>query len=334
MSLPIFKKIKIILANLAKKIIYQIEEIAGYFFTYHWRPINAEKVKINLEAFTKLPPTAIVVQGPILSERNFTRETLKIYRKNFPQAILILSTWDDEKAKTIEEIKEIGVEIILNKKPAYTGLGNINYQLTSSFVGINKAKELGAEYVLKNRTDQRMYDPNSLAFLYNLTKNFPVAAGYRQKKRIIGLDFATLKNRMHEIGDMLVYGQIDDMLIYWGIPLETPEYSAALKMETGKITAGQRGPLKQSEFPICEKKLTVHFLESIGRTLTWTFADSQQSLADHFCVVDADDLDLYWHKYARLREHRRRFYDQSDFWEKHRLSFAEWLNIYSSLHKF
>jgi len=324
------------LLELTKKMIYKAEELTGYFFTFHWRPIKAEKVKLKLENYTKTPPCAIVVQGKILQEKNFTWETLKIYRKIFPQAIIILSTQEDETVdypQKAAELKALGVEIIVNKKPDYVGINNVNYQIVLSLSGIKKAKELGAEYVLKTRTDQRMYSQNSLAFLCNLTKAFPVAAGYKQKERIIGLDFATLKNRMHELGDMLVFGQIDDMLIYWGAPLETPEFSAAMKVETDKITAGQRGPLEQGEFPICEKKFTVHFLQTIGRPLIWTFEDSYQTLADHFCVVDADDLDLYWHKYARLREHRRRFYDQSDFWEKHRLSFAEWLNIYSAYHK-
>ncbi|MDD4902667.1 MAG: WavE lipopolysaccharide synthesis family protein [Patescibacteria group bacterium] len=324
--------IKKYLLELGKKIIYQAEKLSGFLFTYQLRPISAEKVKMNPVIFSVLPPCAIVMQGRILAEKNFTRETLKIYRRNFPAAIFILSTQEGENPEDLDQIKKLGVEIIINKKPAYGGIGNVNYQIILSSAGMKRAKEMGAEYALKTRTDQRFYSPSCLEYFINLQKSFPIPPGYGQKERIIGISLDTFRNRLHEISDMLVFGQIDDMLIYWNIPLETPEYAAALAAENAKVAAGKREAIKEGEFPLCEKKFTAHFLTAIGRPPIWTREDSYQTLADHFCIVDADDLDLYWHKYARLRERRHYFYDQENSGDKQELSFAEWLNIYSAFH--
>ncbi|MFA5247664.1 MAG: WavE lipopolysaccharide synthesis family protein [Patescibacteria group bacterium] len=326
-------KIKELFIDLIKKTIYQAENLFGFFFTFHLRPIKADTVKIAPITFSKLPLCAIVIQGQVLYEKNFTRETLKIYRHNFPSAILILSTWEDEKSKYIEEIKALGIEIVLNKKPTYSGIGNINFQIISTNGGLEKAQEFGAQYILKTRTDQRFHNPSALEYFINLQKTFPVPTGYAQKQRIISVNLDTFRNRMHEISDMLIFGQLDDMLIYWNTPTELPEYAAALATETAKIKAGQRGPIEQEEFPICERKLSSNFLKSIGRTLTWTHEDSHKTLANHFCIIDAEDIDLYWHKYARLHERRHHLYNQENFWDKHEVSFAEWLNIHCAYKK-
>jgi|WetSurMetagenome_2_1015567.scaffolds.fasta_scaffold164198_2 hypothetical protein len=327
-------KIKGFFIDLLKSTIHQIENIFGFLFTYHLRPINADMVKMKPIIFSQLPPCAIVMQGQIMQEKNFTRETLKIYRKNFPAAKIVLSTWEDESAEYLKEIKNIGVEIILNKKPLYGGIGNINFQIISTNAGIKKAKDIGVEYVLKTRTDQRFYNPSCLEFFINLQKIFPVPSGYAQKQRVISISLDTFRNRLHDISDMLVFGQIDDMLIYWNIPQELPEYAAAFAAEEAKVAAGTRPTIKEGEFPVCEKKFSSYFLQTIGRPLVWTYEDSYKTLANHFCIVDADDIDLYWHKYARLHEHRHCYYNQENFWDKHEVSFTEWLNIYSAYNEY
>lgn len=36
------------------------------------------------------------MQGPLVRERSFTLETLRLYRKPSPEPLLVLSTWDNE----------------------------------------------------------------------------------------------------------------------------------------------------------------------------------------------------------------------------------------------
>ncbi len=86
---------------------------------------------------------AIVVQGPIIIKNDFTFETLKLYINIFPNAIVILSTWDDQSVRVISKIRDLGIRVIINKYPKYSGIGNVNYQIISTINGLVKAESLG-----------------------------------------------------------------------------------------------------------------------------------------------------------------------------------------------
>ena len=78
------------------------------------------------------------------------------------------------------------------------------------------AKRLGATHVVKTRSDQRAYNPSLLSYLYNLLQVFPVNAGEKiQKSRIIGTSLNTFKHRIYGLSDMFLFGEIDDLLLYW-----------------------------------------------------------------------------------------------------------------------
>ncbi|MBU1261328.1 MAG: WavE lipopolysaccharide synthesis family protein [Planctomycetes bacterium] len=266
---------------------------------------------------------AIVIQGPIISKNDFTLETVKIYKKHFSIAFIILSTWSDEDVAVIGRFKELDVSVILNEKPAYANASNINFQIVSTRSGIKKAQELGAEYVLKTRTDQRMYAPNIADYLYNITETFPVKSGYgRQRKRIVGVSLNTFKYRMYGLSDMLIYGHIDDILLYWDVALDERRFS---NEDIRKASVSLRG---FALWRVCEVYLATEFLQKVGRKLEWSLADSWGVFRDHFCVVDKEQLDLFWPKYNR-REYRWLGY--AEIANSQEMTFREWLNIYSNL---
>ncbi len=318
-------KNKTLLRTILKSIIHKIEDFLSVFITHIKRPIYSNKVNITSDKLVNYPKCYIVIQGPIIIEKDFTLETIKIYKKLYPKTKIILSTWKDTDTKYLKKIQSAlkiekgNIYLILNKSPDYPGISNINLQTTSAYNGIKKAKELGAEYVVKTRTDQRMYGINNIEFLYNLIKCFPVKTGYKQKERIITMSLDTFKYRWYGASDMFNFGNIDDMLVYWGIELEDKEY-----FENRKKVNNDN---KLTKFPICETKLVLNFLKKIGRKTKWTFEDSLQSYANHFCVVDQEDLDLYWYKYARLSE-KKHFYSYEKISKKYELSFKEWINLY------
>jgi hypothetical protein len=66
----------------------------------------------------------------------------------------------------------------------------------------------------------------------------------------------------------------------------------------------------------------------VGRKLEWSLADSWSAFADHFCVVDTEQLDFFWPKYNN-KEHRWLKYDGTIKMQE--LSFREWLNLYANL---
>ncbi|MFH1427229.1 MAG: WavE lipopolysaccharide synthesis family protein [Patescibacteria group bacterium] len=290
-----------------------------HFITFHTRPKQAANVGVWSDELKNLPKFAVVIQGPIMKEDDFTLETVKIYKKIFNKAIIIVSTWDTEDENNIKKIKDENIEVILNKEPEFSGPSHINYQIVSSSAGIRKAFELGAEYVLKTRTDQRIYAINISEFLYSLVKTFPLAKSYKQKERLITSSLNTFKYRMYSPSDMFSFGQVGDMLRYWG-----PELDLRKDLNINCSTIRDFAKLR-----ICEAYLLTEFSKNIGRELNWTLKDSWQILVDHFCVIDQHSLDLYWNKYERQREYR--YLKYGGVLNSQELSFREWLNLYHNL---
>jgi len=300
------------LKSFLKKLFNLFEKPLPYFFTFHLRPKRADKIGTVADKSLKYSKVAIVIQGPIVYDEDFTLETIKLYKKIFPEAIIILSTWDYEKTEYVDKIKNEGIEIILNKPPVVKGAQNVNFQLISAFVGIKKAGQLGAEYVCKTRTDQRIYNPNALVFLSNIVEKFPVVGDYKQKKRIVGVSLNTFKYRLYGVSDMNLFGNVDDILNYFSA--EPDEEGKNLK----KVSAS---------YP--EVYLSVSYLQKIGRQLLWTLRDSWRVLAEHFIIVDEKSLDLYWYKYARMKEFRYLRYGEAS--NDRELTFCDWFNIHANL---
>ncbi len=311
-----WKKIK---RNLIEKSVTLYEKFSHKFFTYHTRPKSADTMDLWPNLPKNFPSTAIVIQGPLLLENDFTLETVKLYKKIFPLAKIILSTWNGEDENTLVSIEKTGATIVRSPKPGYRGPFNINMQLVSSYAGILKARDMKAEYVLKTRTDQRLNAPNSLEFMLSLIETFPYTTPFnKQKKRLVASGLATLKYRPYGITDMNIFGHIDDMLVYWGAPLdERPQ-------GTGKVTPTIRDFAKAR---ICEIYLTTEFMKKLGRPILWTIRDSWDFFANHFIIADKESLDLYWRKYEHYIENRFTFYDHIRTDQD--LTFREWLNMYT-----
>ena len=261
---------------------------------------------------------AIVLQGQIVLDSNFTVETLKIYRKNFPNAILILSTWSIPNIQK-KELKAINVYVIENQKPANPGIGNINLQIVSSRSGILEAQKQGALYVLKTRCDQRIYHPGFDAYLFNLIHYFPLGKEVSlQKKRLIGASLNCMKFRLYGVSDMFLFGCIDDMVMYWDTPLDERLHSPETQNNTA-ISWREHAMLR-----ICEVYLCIEFIKKLGREIRYTLSDSFDVLSKHFLIIDKDAIKIYWHKYT-LNADR---YPAFGLYEPE-LGFNDWLMLFS-----
>lgn len=295
-----------------KKLFDLLERPLPYFLTFHLRPKRAAQVGVWSDKLKVMPKCAIVIQGPIVYKEDFTLETVKLYKKIFPEAIIILSTWDYEQKEYVTKIEREGAVVLLNTPPTHAGRQNINYQITSARAGVLHAKELGAEYALKTRTDVRIYDPDSTEYLHNVLQSFPVRGKGTQKNRIVGVSLNSFKYRLYGLSDINLFGQIDDMLAYWSAGLDIGG-STFSHMKVG----------------LCEVYLATEFLKKMGHSIEWTLIDSWRAFADNFIFVDVQSLDLYWNKYARMKEYRYICYDAVK--NDQEMTFKEWLNLYTGL---
>ncbi len=304
--------------NYKDLIISAVENVLSSYITYHLKPKFSLNYNLQADTLKSYSKVAIIIQGPLLKRDNFTLNTVKIYKKIFSNYQIILSTWEDEDKNYIDEFKKENIEIILNKKPTYPGIANINYQITSTKSAIKKSEELKMNYILKTRTDTRIYNQNSIEFLINLLETFPINLITNQTKRIAFPSLNTYKYRPYSVTDLVMFGTINDIIKYWDIELDTRK-----NVEVSKII----GEWSQSKF--AEVYLSANYLKKIGKELQWTLADSWQTYAENFCVFNSQDIDLYWHKYFRTHEHRRLNYNEMR--NDRELTFSEWLNLYSGV---
>ncbi len=305
--------------NFNRMLLDKVERSKKIFYTEHKRPQRSIDFNVASQALKQNIKTAIVLQGPLMLENDFTLETVRIYKKNFKGSEIIVSTWATEDRSVIEKMQQENITVVLSEKPAYAGISNINYQIVSTINGIMKAKESGAQYVIKSRTDQRIYAVNVMNFFLNLQKTFPLKNNSIQKERLIIPNINTFLYRMYGVSDMTMFGNIDDMILYWNADHDTrvPSYDP-----TKKVTVDDF-----AHYRACEIYLCTEFMKKIGKEPKWTIEDSWKTFAAIFCVIDHSSIDIFWPKYTRHVEFRNLYYASSHTHQL--LKFSDWLSFYN-----
>jgi hypothetical protein len=241
-------------------------------------------------------------------------ETVRFYRRIWPDVPLVVSVWRDENAAALQILERLGCHIVLSDKPDVAGMQNVNYQALSSRAGIRCARALGCEYVAKTRSDQRLGRPRALPMLRDLLALFPIRNGGGQRERILSTSFLTAAFTPFFVSDQFLFGHAADMELYFSPPLEN----------SGRKPSLDGRCLRQVENP--ENYLAVEFLKRFGRDTSPTLAASWRALAEAFLIIDREMLDLYWPKYNPNTEDPTACYDDKLVW--HVFRFQDWLRIY------
>ena len=150
--------------------------------------------------------TACIIQGNV---RNGFDMILKEIEKHFD--VVIVSTWDDEK----ERMAAGDFITIFNPKPQVAGYSHRNYQRYSTARGIEKAKELDCDYVLKWRTD--MLPTKIDVSQFKEWANYDIPNG--MSSRIVTCAFRNLtvyEDWFSSMPDLFSFGHIDTMELLWG----------------------------------------------------------------------------------------------------------------------
>ena len=285
------------------------------FLTWHDRPKGVELVR-PVAGAPPLPPTAIVIQGGLMLESDFTVQTVRTYRAYYPDVHVIVSTWAGLDPLHVSALRDAGADVILSDQPANPGHGNLNLQLVSTQAGIARARALGATHVLKTRTDQRLYAPYALHLMVACMEAFPVGDRHgRQRARIVTSSLGTFKVVPYHISDMFNFGLIDDMEEYWSPPAD-PKTAAWVPLTT------VRTPRNFTARDHCEIWILRHYLERLGVPAVVSLADWWRVLGERFVVLDESSVDLLWPKYT-LREYRHRDYTYTSFFDEVHL--CDWL---------
>ena len=311
-----------------------------HFVTYTFRPNKSSQI-YPLQIRQKVhPKTVVILQGPIRTQDNFTCETVKFYCMNMPQAEIVVSTWSDTAKEQVRRLEEAGAKVILSDLPEYNGLGNINYQLVSTRAGLDYAKRIGAEYVLKTRTDQRLGLPFLLEYFFSLLSAFPLGTEFEylhQKERIIAAQGTTGSTMFvpYFIADFYFFGRIEDIQAYFDYTpqkirmtsKERREYLQKIRKDDSvyehhciwapEIMFARNYVSQKGTVPI-EDKVEAY----------WRFVKS------NLIIVSHEDVQLHWPKYDHRKLDNAIYYDYypGDSPDKcliYNWKFTDWLNLYS-----
>lgn len=343
-SLPIkfaIRTNKKLLTELTAAFCNNIESIGDEYASILYRPKNAEGVTVLDKRYvTSNEKIGIVIQGPPLYENSFTIETIKLYKKIFDNVEIIVSTWEDVKEDYLTKVRDMGCSTICNKKPSVSGVGNMNFQVVSTLAGVKKAKELGCSYVMKTRSDQRLYNYNSCLFLLDLLRLFPTQ-NKNQKSRIvvvqggggnIFLPFYT--------ADFFYFGHVDDMEKLFSVELSELDFkNRAQNDQYDKDVAKgvDLGTLYHMQAP--QNHIMESYANKIGCRVENTVRCYWEFLRECLIGISTEEIGLYWRKYSRnvVENTWIHSYEPSDSAEQmltYNLNFVNWMSIYTGSLKY
>lgn len=323
-TLKIFKfilfsdKINLKLSTILSKV-----GMKNYYYTYHLRPKKIDLIindSINIKSDKKL---GIVIQGPILYEDDFTLNTIKLYKKIFQDSIIILSIWEDEDEKNLEKFYDENIVILKNKKPKNNGFINLNYQIVSTKSGVQKAWELKCDYIMKTRTDFRVYETGVKEFLIDLLEQYPSKMG-KQKSRIIGVDINTHRYGIG-ISDVFQFSKAEEMLKMWDLELSKKNTSLE---EYKKLIEPFSNAIDRYYYEFSECYLLKNYSNKIDMVLEPSLKSYYKILKENFIIIDAQMINLFWNKY--LGDEYKEWNNYNKKIANSSLKFKDWLIIYSN----
>ena len=294
--------------------------------------------------------TAIVIQGPITYDNNYTADTFKLYRSIYPNVPIVVSTWKGEATNDFRrECRENSVVLLENDPPKICGSWNINMQLKSSLQGVRYVQEnTSAKFVLKIRTDQRINRFEFLVYFKNLLETFPPKDDKLQR-RIIFLGAEITATFPFHFNDFLSFGHISDISRLYDIPFHKGSDKLAYTFKNMKrfhkvlnLTSTKRflfdydfhdypaHKLRKFNHLMCrlrnpEVYIARHFHEkcigpideSRSFEISWEFA------RDYLILVDRDTI-LFENFKNEIERYPYHYGDAP----KVQLAFARWLDMY------
>lgn len=319
-----FKKEKFIESFSGKK-------FKNFYFSYHFRPKKMIKIIDNsIRIKNNLKKVGIIIQGPLKLEDNFTYETIRYYKKIYKNCEIILSTWSDEENKELEKIEKLGINILKNKRPNKGDVQNLNYQVISTKAGIELAEKKGCYYLLKTRTDFRIYDTGVDKFLISLLETYP-SNNFKQNKRIIGIELG-MRKYDPSFSDLFQFGTLEELKKMWDIELNKDGTSVKVYENISKETfynylKNIDAIKRYNELTYPEGYILKNYLKKLGIDIGENLENYYKVLKDNFIIIDTTMINLYWYKYSNdeykgVREYRKKSI------AKEGLGYKDWQMIY------
>ncbi len=154
----------------------------------------------------------------------------------------------------------------------------------------------------------------NITYFLDLLKEYPMRIDIENAKRIVVCSNGCFSNRLYNVTDMVLFGELRDIKRYFSAPIDTRngiDYSQENLLEYSKNRPG-------------EIYISTHYIESLGFELKWTESDSKYYMKELFIIVDSESLDWIWLKYT-MREYRWRKYKDRKLIQ---MTHKDWLRLY------
>jgi hypothetical protein len=217
----------------------------------------------------------------------------------------------------------------------------MNYQIISTRGGIDKAIEMGKKYVLKTRSDQRIYRPGFLNYFKSLLQLFPVLPDGNipnQVNRIITLQGSVGASMLIPffLADFMYFGTAYDIKNIFELPLDN---SVQLNKEERKVFLDSlKGKTTMTEYynqTAPEIKIMYDYVNysKTDKKVKFNVEEYWRFVKNHVITLGWDDVNLFWPKYGRFEESKLfRIFDEED--NNNRMlqfnwTFVNWINLYT-----
>lgn len=314
------------------------EKAKNEFITYRRRAKIMEDMHFLKSDYKEQKDVAIIMQGPVLYDENFTINTLRYYRKMYPEILIIVSTWKGTQESFIKECEKINVKVICSDDVEVTGIGNINRQLLTTNVGLDYCKNKNIKYVMKTRTDQRIYKPFFIEYLISLLKAFPSSneGGIEQKDRIITIQSSIGSSLFipYFISDLFLFGNIDDIKKYFNCPFSKINHKSRKERNDFGKKIEEENIYTYYSIMAPEVILAKNYVKTnINKKFEESLYASWNFIKHSLISISFDDLNLFWLKYNYLEEsanfHLFEDNDSENKLKQYNWTFNNWISLYS-----
>ncbi len=165
-------------------------------------------------------PNALIIQGQFL-DPDITKEILSFYNTFHKDDLVIVSTWSDTSPEILHLMDEKTDAVVLTNPLKNGGHTNVNRQAVSTYNGLKKAKEMGAQIAAKSRSNGLIVAKDIFPKYQALIDEFDPepARAYGLQNRLLYWSFGReLYEYPYYVDDWFVMGNIEDMLLFWSIP--------------------------------------------------------------------------------------------------------------------
>ena len=237
----------------------------------------------------------------------------------------------------MKKLKELDIEVVLNKAPETTGLGNVNYQVLSARGGLKRARELKCDYVLKTRTDQRISMPNFLSYFLGLLDTYPLERKSEKIENRLIITSGIIGANMfipYMLSDFLFFGTINDVDKVFDLEQDPLDTNRSEREELTNKLFDNASIEDFYEKTAPESRIIKTYIDK------YTDIDADGSLKsywdfirDYTVILSIRDMDLYWRRYNIYEESEiTKIYARDDDESKNYRyiwTFANWSMLYS-----